>query len=388
MKCIIKRDGRVCDYDEGKISSAIFKAAKSVGGNNVVQSEELAEKVTAELDTKFNVSYPTVEDVQDMVERVLIDNGCAKTAKAYILFRANRTRVREMDTKLMHSYEDLTFMHSKDSDVKRENANINADTAMGTMLKYGSEGAKAFNCMYILDPQQATAHEQGDIHIHDLDFYTLTETCMTADTALIVKQNGKVKKVEASWFDAYFKGSKSEEESVDITALRILSRGAQFVDVLGAARRPITNQDVVYSIKAEGDIELKLTAEHVVPVLMSDTSTDAYNKHVKDIRADMYLMQDIEGEKTKLVKILSVEKIGYNGLVYDVKTADNYFNANGVIVHNCCQIGLKSLLKRGFSTGHGFLRTPASINSAAALACIAIQSNQNDQHRCNCIPCH
>lgn len=133
-----------------------------------------------------------------------------------------------MNTKLMRVYEDLTFKEAKDNDVKRENANIDGNTAMGTMLKYGSEGAKEFYKMYVIDPKYAKAHDNGDIHIHDMDFYTLTMTC--------------------------------------------------------------------------------------------------------------------------------------------------------------CQIDLVELLKDGFSTGHGHLREPASIESYAALACIAIQSNQNDQHGGQSVP--
>ena len=102
-------------------------------------------------------------------------------------FRAERTRHREMNTKLMKIYEDLTFKSAKDNDVKRENANIDGDTAMGTMLKYGSEGAKQFYKMYILNPKHAKAHEDGDIHIHDLDFLTLTTTCCQIDLVKLFK---------------------------------------------------------------------------------------------------------------------------------------------------------------------------------------------------------
>lgn len=118
---------------------------------------------------------------------MLIENGHARTAKEYILYRAERTRVREMNTKLMKIYEDLTFKSAKDNDVKRENANIDGDTAMGTMLKYGSEGAKQFNEMYILDPKYSKAHRDGDIHIHDLDFFTLTTTCCQIDLVSLLK---------------------------------------------------------------------------------------------------------------------------------------------------------------------------------------------------------
>src|SRR5699024_2134626 len=124
---------------------------------------------------------PTVEDVQDAVEKILIENGHAKTAKAYILYRAERTRVREMDTRLMRVLEDLTFKEAHENDLKRENANINGDTAMGTMLKYGSESAKQFYDMFVLNPDHSQAHKSGDIHIHDLDFLTLTTTCCQID---------------------------------------------------------------------------------------------------------------------------------------------------------------------------------------------------------------
>lgn len=117
----------------------------------------------------------------------MIENGHARTAKEFILYRAERTRHREMNTKLMKIYEDLTFKSAKDNDVKRENANIDGDTAMGTMLKYGSEGAKQFYKMYILNPKHAKAHEDGDIHIHDLDFLTLTTTCCQIDLVKLFK---------------------------------------------------------------------------------------------------------------------------------------------------------------------------------------------------------
>ncbi|MEF2920517.1 MAG: anaerobic ribonucleoside triphosphate reductase [Acutalibacteraceae bacterium] len=177
---IIKRDGRQVRFDLKKISDAIFMAAQAVGGNNYESAEKLAELVREKLE-KENTGNPTVEHVQDTVERVLIENGHARTAKEYILYRAERTKVREMNTKLMKTYEDLTFKSAKDNDVKRENANIDGDTAMGTMLKYGSEGAKQFYEMYILNPKHAEAHRNGDIHIHDLDFLTLTTTCCQID---------------------------------------------------------------------------------------------------------------------------------------------------------------------------------------------------------------
>lgn len=224
---IVKRDGREVEFNIEKIANAIYKAAEAIGGKDYKTSLELANRV-ADYIEEGGIKEPTVEQIQDAVEKVLIHEGHSRTAKEFILYRAQRTRIREMNTRLMKIYEDLTFKSAKDNDVKRENANIDGDTAMGTMLKYGSEGAKQFYDMFILDPKHSEAHRNGDIHIHDLDFLTLTTTC--------------------------------------------------------------------------------------------------------------------------------------------------------------CQIDLKTLFEGGFSTGHGFLREPNDIASYSALACIAIQSNQNDQHGGQSVP--
>ena len=173
---IRKRNGEIADFDALKIRAAMSKANKATGGEEI--SDEtldcLTRQVTAAIPDNDDVS---VEDIQDIVEEMLIQAGFAKTAKAYILYRAEHNKVRQAESDLMDIYKVLTFSGAEDSDMKRENANIDADTAMGTMLKYGSEGAKYFVDNYILPKDVAAAHINGDIHIHDKDFYMLTETC-------------------------------------------------------------------------------------------------------------------------------------------------------------------------------------------------------------------
>jgi len=181
IKTIVKRDGRTAIYDRKKITDAIYGAAKSLGGSNYETALLLAQQVEQYLEKRWGNIPPGVEAIQDVVEKVLIENGHARTAKEFILYRAERTRVREMNTKLMRTFEDLTFQEAAENDIKRENANIDSDTAMGTMLKYGSEGAKQFYQMFILDPKYSKAHNDGEIHIHDLDFLTLTTTCCQID---------------------------------------------------------------------------------------------------------------------------------------------------------------------------------------------------------------
>ncbi|MDR2095008.1 MAG: anaerobic ribonucleoside triphosphate reductase [Treponema sp.] len=195
---IIKRDGREAPFDAEKITQAIFKAGIAAGGMEREEALAISAGVQNKLAAAFpqkglfltpfaavpaQPALPTVEEIQDLVEQTLIERGLALTAKRFILYRAERTRVREMNTRLMKTYEELNLKEARNNDLKRENANIDGDTAMGHMLKYGSEGAKQFNELFILKPEHAQAHHNGDIHIHDLDFLTLTTTCCQIDIA-------------------------------------------------------------------------------------------------------------------------------------------------------------------------------------------------------------
>ncbi len=184
-----KRDGRLVPFDLKKIENAIYKSFEASGSaKNMDTAKAIAEAVALELENNENISStPTVEEVQDTVERMLIQKGFVRSAKAYILYRAERSRVREMNTRLMKIFEDIAYKDAIASDIKRENANINGDTAMGAMLKFGSEGAKQFYNMYVIDPEFSQAHREGDIHIHDQDFYTLTTTCCQIDIIKLFK---------------------------------------------------------------------------------------------------------------------------------------------------------------------------------------------------------
>ncbi len=177
---IIKRDGSKVPFDSLKILNAISKANQAVEGEEMSPTDLLfvTEKVCKKLEQR---DLRQVEEIQDVVEECLIQFDYARTAKAYILYRAEHAKLRNAETYLMDIYKKLTWSAAIDEDIKRENANIDGDTAMGTMLKYGSEGSKFFIDNYILPRDAAEAHESGDIHIHDKDFYMLTETCCQID---------------------------------------------------------------------------------------------------------------------------------------------------------------------------------------------------------------
>ncbi|NLM51397.1 MAG: anaerobic ribonucleoside triphosphate reductase, partial [Firmicutes bacterium] len=116
---IRKRDGRIVPFNEEKITDAIFKAAQAVGGENRKIAESLTKQVIKELEKQgYNGVIPTVEEVQDIVEKVLIENGHARTAKAYILYRDKRSRIREGKSDLMDTVKEILI------ETSRENANV------------------------------------------------------------------------------------------------------------------------------------------------------------------------------------------------------------------------------------------------------------------------
>ena len=186
---IVKRDGRQVPFNLEKIANAILKSLQAVGAADEKQALGLATRVVEQTEEWIQATGapPAVEQIQDIVEKVLMSANLTDAAKAYILYRAERTRAREMNTRLMKTYDEIATSDSRSSNLKRDNANIDGDTAMGSMLKYGSEGAKIYNEMYILKPEHAKAHQDGDIHIHDFDFYTLTTTCCQIDIQKLFK---------------------------------------------------------------------------------------------------------------------------------------------------------------------------------------------------------
>ena len=183
---IVKRDGTVVPFDSVKILNAITRANQAVKGEEMFPTDLLfvTEKVCRKLDER---GLRNVEEIQDVVEESLIQFDYARTAKAYILYRAEHTKLRNAESYLMDVYRKLTYKSAVDEDIKRENANIDGDTAMGTMLKYGSEGSKYFIDNHVLPKDASAAHINGDIHIHDKDFYMLTETCCQIDLISLFK---------------------------------------------------------------------------------------------------------------------------------------------------------------------------------------------------------
>ena len=181
FKEIRKRDGRIVPFDARKITQAIFKAAKAVGGENYSLAEELTGKVINFLQEQtLSGLIPTVEEMQDMVEKILIEKGHARTAKAYILYRAKRTRIREAKSELMDVVKDILLEENHgEEDSTYSPANKMHQIALAASQKYYLDN--------LLPPEIADAHQRGSIHIHHLGYYSKTLDSMQIDLLPLLK---------------------------------------------------------------------------------------------------------------------------------------------------------------------------------------------------------
>ena len=162
FKSIRKRDGKVVSFKEEKIVDAITKAGAATEEFGPDRAKNIADKVVRVANEEIKTRIPTVEQIQDIVERVLMESAFKRTAKAYIEYRAERNRVREAKTKLMQTYSTISVADaSEDSDVKRGNANVDGNSAMGKMLQFGAEGSKEYAKLCLLKPEASYAHDHG-----------------------------------------------------------------------------------------------------------------------------------------------------------------------------------------------------------------------------------
>ncbi len=183
MKTVIKRSGDEVSYDKQKIFFAISGANREAAeaGENFMTDEEIekvASNVEQDISSRENI---TVEEIQDIVEKEIMNHNFFDVAKRYIVYRQQHSQRRAALHNLMETYEDIFFADSVDKDFKRDNANINTDASMGIMLKLGAEGAKHFVDNYILPERFLAADRENWIHIHDKDFSLITFNCCQID---------------------------------------------------------------------------------------------------------------------------------------------------------------------------------------------------------------
>lgn len=199
---LLKRDGRIAKFDPEKISKAIFKAAQSVGGHDKELADQLTEQVVIEMNSRFHHrSIPSVEEVQDIVEKVLIEGGHAKTAKAYILYRDQHKRMRNINELI--NAKDLVGKYLEKLDWKvKENSNMSYSLqGLNNYISAEITGDYWLNAVY--PPEVRNAHLNGDLHIHDMQL--LAPYCCGWDLKDLLLRGfggvlGKIESVPAKHF--------------------------------------------------------------------------------------------------------------------------------------------------------------------------------------------
>jgi ribonucleoside-triphosphate reductase len=195
---IRKRDGRIVDFDANKITEAIWKAAQSVGGKDRSIAEKLTKEVVRRINEKFAGKIPTVEDVQDIVEKVLVENGHYKTAKAYILYREQHRQLREVKNLLLDVGNIVDSYIAQEDWRIRENAN--ATWSFSGLLWHVTGTVMAYYALNLVYPKEiAKAHTEGDFHLHNLSM-SLAGYCAGWSLRQLLHEgfNGVPGKVESS----------------------------------------------------------------------------------------------------------------------------------------------------------------------------------------------
>lgn len=168
-KCVIKRNGTKEIFDESKIYDSIRKAAEAI------------KAPMPNVKIEINNDVSSVEYILDVVIKTLYANGYSEVADSFASYRERRRKERGVYKNLMRNVSEISCKDAKDVNLSRENGNIDGNTAMGQMLRFGSETAKAYYLTNCISPEISQAHINGDIHIHDLDFYGMTTTCTQID---------------------------------------------------------------------------------------------------------------------------------------------------------------------------------------------------------------
>lgn len=180
---VVKRDGSTVDFQLNKIGTAVSKAFYAL--NRSFREEEI-EKIQNRVLNKIDGNIISIEEIQDLVEDSLLELDYEDVFKEYVTYRRKRALSRDFLSNNQHNFlkklENIGIDTTKNHDFKRENANVDGNSPMGVMLQYGSTLSKEFTTAYLLDNKSNKSHLDGDIHIHDLDFYPMgTTTCLQID---------------------------------------------------------------------------------------------------------------------------------------------------------------------------------------------------------------
>lgn len=352
---VIKRDGTIVDYNLIKIQNAIFKAFEACDMDSAAPSKICAEYVNTKL-IHENKEYVPVEHIQDVVEDALIANGYIAVAKEYIKYREARTKARTSKLKLNNVIDDLVNIDAANSDEKRENANINADTMCGSLFKVGGAVMKDYFFNHI-SPKYAKMHFDGKIHIHDSDLAMFAVNCLMIPA-------GRLLRTGFSTGHGYLRTPKSIGSASTLIAIIIQSSqndyfGGQAIPTLDYDLAPFVAKSYIRNIARYIEIKYEDVFEPIDGMTMamfSKFDLTAYLKEKLIEPIDAYIdihehIMDDEG-KTKIEDILwntlpftNDPKYLNHENMFDYayrKTERETYQAMEALIHNLCTLASRS----------------------------------------------
>lgn len=352
---VVKRDGTIVDYNLIKIQNAIFKAFEACDMDSAAPSKICAEYVNTKL-IHENKEYVPVEHIQDVVEDALIANGYIAVAKEYIKYREARTKARTSKLKLNKVIDDLVNIDAANSDEKRENANINADTMCGSLFKVGGAVMKDYFFNHI-SPKYAKMHFDGKIHIHDSDLAMFAVNCLMIPA-------GRLLRTGFSTGHGYLRTPKSIGSASTLIAIIIQSSqndffGGQAIPTLDYDLAPFVAKSYIRNIARYIEIKYEDVFEPIDGMTMAMFSKFDLTEYLKEKLIepiDAYIdihehIMDDEG-KTKIEDILrntlpftNDPKYLNHENMFDYayrKTERETYQAMEALIHNLCTLASRS----------------------------------------------
>ena len=396
-KFVNKRDGRKDAFTDEKIRIAVLKSMLN-SEDGLGEDPELAERITAdackEVDRRCRRCRQDsidVDEIHEIVENTLMASPRKEAAKAYIRYRNKRNLARKADT--MKVFDSI--VKAQANDITRENANMNADTPAGMMMKFASEASKTYVDEVLLSEDVRQAVKDNLLHIHDKDYYpTKSLTCIAEDMSLELMHGGKVVSgVDFGYFGRFFHDEPSGRTALKVFDQReeiyVHGRDLFWTKVKSVSRKTLGLYDELMKVNLVDGTSLKLTGTHVVPFIAEDGRE--YTDKARELHVGYKMLKmvrgDADGVVLKHVLIASIERLPSKGVVvYDIETSEHWFQAAGVVVHNCIQHPTDRLLREGFVDGHASVRPSRRIETAATVACISMEAVQNEMHGGQAIP--
>lgn len=352
---VIKRDGTIVDYNLIKIQNAIFKAFEACDMDSAAPSKICAEYVNTKL-IHENKEYVPVEHIQDVVEDALIANGYIAVAKEYIKYREARTKARTSKLKLNKIIDDLVNIDAANSDEKRENANINADTMCGSLFKVGGAVMKDYFFNHI-SPKYAKMHFDGKIHIHDSDLAMFAVNCLMIPA-------GRLLRTGFSTGHGYLRTPKSIGSASTLIAIIIQSSqndyfGGQAIPTLDYDLAPFVAKSYIRNIARYIEIKYEDVFEPIDGMTMAmfskfDLTAYLKEKLIEPIDAYIDIHEHIMDDEGKtIIEVMLLNTLPFTNdpkylnheNMFDYayrKTERETYQAMEALVHDLCALASRS----------------------------------------------